>query len=193
KPESSHEPLGELQELPATAEDFAYSQSIAIPDPESIATRELTVAELPEARLPRGMSRQDILFPSEQGRRIGRFPQCELEEPAQSVGGHQHVIAGRDQQRKVYAVCGGEDAFEQVEVGGDGAQATRSQETAQFRLVIERARIVDGNDDLGIRKGRIDGVEDMGDQRPAEKWHQALVRNTVCLGQRIDPSEALAG
>src|SRR5690606_15337550 len=75
KAESSYEPLGELQELPATAEDFAYSQSIAIPDPESIATRELTVAELPEARLPRGMSRQDILFPSEQRseeRRVGK-------------------------------------------------------------------------------------------------------------------------
>src|SRR5690606_23403283 len=93
EPERAHETLGELEKLPAAAEDLADRHRVAVLEPERVAPGERAVAEFPEARLALIMRGEDVLLACEHRNGIGVLGEGESMERAQRFGGHQHVVA----------------------------------------------------------------------------------------------------
>src|SRR5690606_2118538 len=114
EPESAHEALGELEELPAPAENFGGRYGVTVLEPAGVATGERAVAEFPEPRLALLMRREDVLLAGEHCNGVGVLGEREGMERAKRIRSHQHVVACGDEQRVADTVRHGEQAFEEV-------------------------------------------------------------------------------
>jgi hypothetical protein len=85
------------------------------------------------------------------------------------------------------------DAVDDMVLRVDRSQPPLPHQPDDHRKLADEAEILDRDEDLRVGKGFIDDVEHAHDHRNAAHRHQAFVRHSELLGERVERRRAAAG